>query len=44
VSERHVRLLSSLASRLLDGLADELRAAPDDRIAQATLEVIADDP
>jgi len=41
--DSHVGLLSSLARRLVSGLADRLRAAPDDETAAGLLsEVIAD--
>ncbi len=41
--DQHVGLLSSLAHHLLDGLADRLRAAPDDAAAQRVLEEVRDD-
>ncbi len=39
-AEQHVGLLSSLATHLLDGLADRLREAPDDQEAQRIMEGI----
>lgn len=42
-AEQHVGLLSALASELLGGLADRLRAAEDDAAAQHVLEEIRHD-